>query len=180
MLYGFDQSSCDIARAFLEVQYHPPTIGSAPHESGTDGRNADLDKSDPGVGIIEKKRPKSAKSQVLTSEQTDGNRDGTVPWVNPITTAPRLVASQAGLFHCPNLISNPECPMALPQGPNQRWSLDFCRTLLSVVAIARHAWKVVHRLYPTKTARASGCARIGGRLSAGHSSRPRETPGRHQ
>ena len=38
---------------------------------------------------------------MLTSEQTDGNRDGTVPLVNPITTAPRLVASQAGLFHCP-------------------------------------------------------------------------------
>jgi hypothetical protein len=38
------------------------------------------------------------KSQVLTSEQTDGNRDGTVPLVNPITTAPRLVTSQAGLF----------------------------------------------------------------------------------
>jgi hypothetical protein len=49
MLYGFDQPGRDIAGTFLEVQYHPPTIGSAPHESGADGRNADLDKPDPGV-----------------------------------------------------------------------------------------------------------------------------------
>jgi hypothetical protein len=53
MLCGIDQPGCDIARAFLEVQYHTPTIGSAPHESGTDGSNADLNKSDAGVGIIE-------------------------------------------------------------------------------------------------------------------------------
>jgi hypothetical protein len=53
MLCGIDQPGCDIARAFLEVQYYTPTIGSAPHESGTDGSNADLDKSDAGVGIIE-------------------------------------------------------------------------------------------------------------------------------
>ena len=53
MLYGIDQPGCDIARAFLEVQYHTPTVGPTPHESGTDGRNADLDKSDAGVGIIE-------------------------------------------------------------------------------------------------------------------------------
>jgi hypothetical protein len=46
MLCGIDQPGCDIARAFLEVQYHTPTIGSAPHESGTDGSTADLDKSD--------------------------------------------------------------------------------------------------------------------------------------
>jgi hypothetical protein len=52
MLYGIDQPSYDIACAFFEVLYHPPTIGSASHESGTDGRNADFDKSDAGVGII--------------------------------------------------------------------------------------------------------------------------------
>ena len=52
MLYGIDQPGCDIARAFLEVQYHAPTIGSPPHESGADGSNADLDKSDAGVGIV--------------------------------------------------------------------------------------------------------------------------------
>src|SRR6266478_1242358 len=53
MLYGIDQTGCNIARAFLEVLYHAPTIGSASHESGTDGSNADLDKSDAGVGIVE-------------------------------------------------------------------------------------------------------------------------------
>ena len=53
MLCSFDQTGCDIARAFFEVLYHAPTIGSAPHESGADGSNADLDKSDAGVGIIE-------------------------------------------------------------------------------------------------------------------------------
>ena len=53
MLYGIDQPGCDITRAFLEVLYHAPTIGSPPHESGADGSNADLDKSDAGVGIIE-------------------------------------------------------------------------------------------------------------------------------
>ena len=52
MLYGIDQSSYDIACAFFEVLYHTPTICSASHESGTYGRNADLDKSDAGVGII--------------------------------------------------------------------------------------------------------------------------------
>src|SRR6478609_8610778 len=52
--------------------------------------------------VAQRNGPSRGKSQVLTSEQTDGNRDGTVPLVNPITTAPRLVASQAGLFHCPN------------------------------------------------------------------------------
>src|SRR3977135_1868464 len=52
MLYGIDQSSYDIACAFFEVLYHTPTICSASHESGTYGRNAELDKSDAGVGII--------------------------------------------------------------------------------------------------------------------------------
>jgi hypothetical protein len=33
MLYGFDQSDCDIARPFIEVQYHAPAIGSAPDET---------------------------------------------------------------------------------------------------------------------------------------------------
>ena len=53
MLCGFDQPGRDIARAFFEVLYHAPTIGSASHESGTDVRNADLDKSDAGIGIVE-------------------------------------------------------------------------------------------------------------------------------
>src|ERR1700756_483033 len=53
MLYSFDQPGRDIARTFFEIQYHAPAIGSAPDESGTDGRNADVDKSDAGVGIIE-------------------------------------------------------------------------------------------------------------------------------
>ena len=52
MLGGVDQPSYDIACTFFEVLYHTPTIGPASHESGTDGRNADLDKSDAGVGII--------------------------------------------------------------------------------------------------------------------------------
>src|ERR1700676_2649053 len=52
MLYGIDQPGCDIARAFFEVLYHTPTISSASHKSGTYGRNADLDKSDAGVGIV--------------------------------------------------------------------------------------------------------------------------------
>jgi hypothetical protein len=38
MLRGFDQPGCDIARAFLEVQYHTPAIGSASHKSGADVR----------------------------------------------------------------------------------------------------------------------------------------------
>jgi hypothetical protein len=49
MLYGFDQPGCDIARAFFEIPHHAPTIGSASHESRTDGRNADLYKSDAGL-----------------------------------------------------------------------------------------------------------------------------------
>src|ERR1700720_2579315 len=52
MLYGIDQPGCDIARAFFEVLYYTPTISSASHESGTYGRNADLDKPDAGVGIV--------------------------------------------------------------------------------------------------------------------------------
>ena len=52
MLYGIDQPGCDITRAFLEVLYHAPTISSASHERGTYRRNADLDKSDAGVGIV--------------------------------------------------------------------------------------------------------------------------------
>ena len=32
--------------------YYTPTISSASHESGTYGRNADLDKSDAGIGIV--------------------------------------------------------------------------------------------------------------------------------
>ena len=38
MLCGIDQPGCDIARAFLEVQYHTPAIGSASHKSGADAR----------------------------------------------------------------------------------------------------------------------------------------------
>jgi hypothetical protein len=51
-LYGFDQPGCDVARAFFKVLYHTPTISPASHESGTYGRNADLDKSDAGIGIV--------------------------------------------------------------------------------------------------------------------------------
>jgi hypothetical protein len=39
MFDSIDQPGRDIARAFFEVLYHAPTIGSASHESGTDGRN---------------------------------------------------------------------------------------------------------------------------------------------
>src|SRR5882724_2601629 len=53
MLYGFDQPGRDIACAFFEVLYHTPTVSSAPHEGRTDRRDANLDKSDAGVGIIE-------------------------------------------------------------------------------------------------------------------------------
>ena len=52
MLYGIDQSSYDIARAFFKVLYHTPTISSTSHESGPYRRNADLDKSDAGVRIV--------------------------------------------------------------------------------------------------------------------------------
>jgi hypothetical protein len=52
MLYGIDQPSCDIARAFFEVLYYTPTISSASHESGTYRRNADLEKSDAGIGTV--------------------------------------------------------------------------------------------------------------------------------
>ena len=52
MLYGFGQPGCDIARAFFEVLNHTPTVGSASHECGCHGRNADLDESDSGVRII--------------------------------------------------------------------------------------------------------------------------------
>jgi hypothetical protein len=52
MPYGFDQPSCDIARAFFKVLYRTPPISSASHESGTYRRNANLDKFDAGVGIV--------------------------------------------------------------------------------------------------------------------------------
>src|SRR5216684_8371279 len=52
MPYGFDQPSCDIARAFFKVLYRAPPVSSASHESGIYGRNADLDKSDAGIGIV--------------------------------------------------------------------------------------------------------------------------------
>src|SRR5882762_6121015 len=52
MPYGFDQPSCDIARAFFKVPYRAPPVSSASHQSGTYGRNADIDKSDAGVGIV--------------------------------------------------------------------------------------------------------------------------------
>src|SRR5216683_6196709 len=52
MPYGFDQPSCDIARAFFKVLYRAPPVSSASHESGTYRRNADLDKSDAGIGIV--------------------------------------------------------------------------------------------------------------------------------
>jgi len=49
MLYGIDQPGCGHRARIPRGQYHTPTIGSAPHESGTDGSNADLDKSDAGL-----------------------------------------------------------------------------------------------------------------------------------
>src|SRR5216684_7663886 len=52
MPYGFDQPSCDIARAFFKVLYRAPPVSSASHESGIYGRNADLDKSNAGIGIV--------------------------------------------------------------------------------------------------------------------------------
>jgi hypothetical protein len=52
MIYGIDQPSRDVACALFKVLYHAPTIRSASHESGTYGRNADLDESDAGIGIV--------------------------------------------------------------------------------------------------------------------------------
>ena len=52
MLCGIDQPSRDIARAFFKFLYHTPPVSSASHQSGTYGRNADLDKSDAGIGIV--------------------------------------------------------------------------------------------------------------------------------
>jgi len=75
--------------------------------------------------VAQRNGPSREKSQVLTSEQTDGNRDGTVPLVNPITTGPRLVASQAGLFHCPNFKSR--------VSEDHLSKARLCRALLSVV-----------------------------------------------
>src|SRR3984893_13346499 len=52
MIYGIDQPSRDVACALFKVLYHAPTIRCSPGESGTYRRNADLDKSDAGVGIV--------------------------------------------------------------------------------------------------------------------------------
>jgi hypothetical protein len=52
MLHGFDQPSRDVTCALFKILYHAPTIRSASHESSTYRRNADLDKSDAGVGIV--------------------------------------------------------------------------------------------------------------------------------
>jgi hypothetical protein len=52
MLYGIDQPSCDIARAFVEVLYGTSLVSSTSHESGFHGRNANLDISDGGIRIV--------------------------------------------------------------------------------------------------------------------------------
>ena len=57
MLCGIDQPSRDIARAFFKFLYHTPPVSSASHQSGTYGRNADLDKSDAGIGIVVLRSP---------------------------------------------------------------------------------------------------------------------------
>ena len=49
---NIDQSSRDIARAFLEVQYRASPIGSPSHESGCHRRNVNLDVFDAGVRVV--------------------------------------------------------------------------------------------------------------------------------
>jgi hypothetical protein len=51
MLYGIDQPGCEITLAFLDILHYTPTVSSAPYERGTYGSNADIDKSDAGIGI---------------------------------------------------------------------------------------------------------------------------------
>jgi hypothetical protein len=51
MLYGIDQTSCEVACAIVQVLYRSPPIRSASHERMPTGRNADLDESDAGIGI---------------------------------------------------------------------------------------------------------------------------------
>jgi hypothetical protein len=70
MPYGFDQPSCDIARAFFKVLYRTPPISSASHESGTYRRNANLDKFDAtSVAIVCSERDMHEAARIYRSHR---------------------------------------------------------------------------------------------------------------
>src|ERR1700737_5003944 len=52
MAHGIEQPGCNIAAAFLKVQYRAPPVSSASYESGFHGRNVKLDIFDAGVRIV--------------------------------------------------------------------------------------------------------------------------------
>jgi hypothetical protein len=52
MLYRIDQSGCDFACAFFQALYGTTPVSSPSHESGSHGRNGNLDISDGGVRIV--------------------------------------------------------------------------------------------------------------------------------
>ena len=52
MLYRIDQSGCDFACAFFQALYGTTPVSSPSHESGSHGRNGNLDISDGGIRIV--------------------------------------------------------------------------------------------------------------------------------
>ena len=52
MLYRIDQPSRDFACAFFQALYGTPPVSSTSHESGSHGRNSNLDVPDGGVRIL--------------------------------------------------------------------------------------------------------------------------------
>jgi hypothetical protein len=78
------------SRAFLKVLYHSPAIGSASHESGDDKRNADLDRSDAGVGMVNVRAP----TMTTASPDSTTARDSRIV----VTTGPRAIGRLEGWF----------------------------------------------------------------------------------
>jgi hypothetical protein len=78
------------SRAFLKVLYHSPAIGSASHKSGADKRNADLDRSDAGVGMVNVRAP----TMTTASPDSTTARDSRIV----VTTSPRAIGDLEGWF----------------------------------------------------------------------------------
>ena len=80
---NIDQSSRDIARAFLEVQYRASPIGSPSHESGPHRRNVNLDVFDAGVRVV-MLRARAPKMTTASPDSTTARHSRTVATTGPL------------------------------------------------------------------------------------------------
>src|ERR1700730_1727196 len=113
MLYVIDQPRREVARAFFEVLYHTPPCRSTPDERGCHGRNADLDKSDAGVGIVVLRSRTHDDDSLAGFDNRKTFADRWYDWPSRDRLSRRGVVRKMDRCPCPQLMIVGQCRQSL-------------------------------------------------------------------